>query len=923
MRILLYALLMLLLLPVNLHAQQAALTLTDTQARYVVGAELGLLQAPAGELTIEAITAPDSPVVFSPSPPGDSRSIGYTHDTIWARLQIHNNSAHSDWWIEGDHSRVQSIILYQQDSAGNWQPLQLGASTPVSQRPIKHRANLFPVTIRPGQTRTVYLKINTHTSVNLSPKVWQPSAFRAATDQKTMLLVLLCGVLLGIGIYYLLVTFVLREALYVYFSLFILSFLTYFAAFNGLILQYAGGLNSDLAMRLIPISIAVTNFFYLAFSTAFLQTRQFSRSWWRILNGLLITTLLMTGVCLWADIRTASQLITLITPVNLIAALAAGITVMYKGNRAARMFLLSLFIFILTAALFNFGVMGVIPHILSESEMLVTLLGIIPLFAVSFADRYNLLRREHEQSQQRTLDAERQLTQSLEHQVAERTRQLNLAKEQAEAASAAKGEFLAMMSHELRTPMTAVLGATQLMDKTSLTPDNRQLLYTVDNAGKQLLALIDDVLDMSQVEKGEVSLQQQRFQPADVIREAVTLTQSLADEKGLGLSLSINDLPLQAIGDPVRIRQVLANLINNAIKYTDRGEIRVYAGLLDAKAEPTTLMISVEDTGRGIPAEMQSRIFQPFEQADNSIRRRQGGIGLGLAICKRLVEAMGGDIGLESDVGTGSVFWFTVNLQPPQTIPIESERPAPAPAPLKILLADDTAQNRDIIGKLLQHDGHQVMAVTDGQAAADALARQTFDLVLMDLQMPGMDGFEATRLIRQQHRQGAELPPIFALTANATREVIERCENTVMDGWVSKPLRLQALYRALAHYRDRRPDTAHAEPSQDAAPPNEYQGYLTPEELKQLIAQQQDALQQADRQLRAAQAEGQLTDMAQAAHRLANGAGLLGQTTLMQLARQLENAALSQDPALSDNLFRQYLTLMSEHSSEQPSPPLH
>ncbi len=902
-----YTLLLLLLFPLNIHAQQTALVLTDEQTHYPIGAELGLIQAPPGTITIDTLTAPDSPTVFSSTPP-KRRNIGYTPDTVWARFQIRNNSPYTDWWIEGDHPRIQNISLYQQTVSGDWQPLTLGTSTPVEERPINHRANLFPVTIKPGETRTFYLEVSTHTSINLTINVWRPSAFIEATDQRTALHMLLGGVLLGIGIYYLLVTFILREALYCYFSLFILSFLAYFAIFNGFFHQYISGLSGDQPLRALTLSITIANVFYLAYSRYFLQTRRFSPGWHYLLNGLMIISIILTGLCLWIESLAIIQWVSILGPVNTASSLGAGIAVLYKGYRPARLFVLTLFIFFLAITVHNVGTAGYLnmPRILNETGLLITLMGVIPLFAVSFADRYNLLRQDNEATQQRALDAERQLTQSLEKQVAERTHELHRAKDKAEAASAAKGEFLAVMSHELRTPMTAVLGAAQLMDKASLTAENQHLLSTVDNAGQQLLALINDVLDMAKVEQGELALNNQIFQPEQALRDAIALTQPMADERGLALSLVIETLPAQVIGDPVRIRQVLVNLIANAIKFTEHGQINVRAEPLDADEGYLPLLISVEDTGCGIPAELQSSIFHPFEQVSKSSGLQQDGIGLGLAICQRLITAMGGTIDVESQPGQGSRFWFTVDLRRVTTETATPQITQVIPDPLHILLADDTDINREIISKLLQRDGHRVTAVSNGQAVLDSLDNAPFDLVLMDIQMPGMNGLQTTQKIRQHADPVRAAVPVIALTASATCDMIERCHAAGMDGWAGKPLRLQELYSSLALHRDGWL-TKHGQ-SNNASPqlPPDYQHYLTPDEQQQLILKQRASLQQADSRLRTAMLNNDLAEIAQAAHALAGSAGMMGLADLMQTAQQLETAASQVQPAPIAALFERY-----------------
>lgn len=916
-RILLLLLFSYLAWPVTAQAMQQPLTLIDGQQRYVVDKALGLMRPTPKQLAIAEVAQRDDR--FLTSPRGSSRSIGYTRNDIWARFTLTNNSQQDQWWIEADHSRVRSITLYQLTPAGQWHAQQLGAATPVQQRPIKHRANLFPVQIPSGTQQTFYLKLNTHTSVNLSVNVWQPAAFMAANDQHTSMLMLLCGVLLGIGIYYLLVTFALREALYLSFSLFILCFLVYFAAFNGFFLQYASQLSSDLVMRLIPITIAMTNFFYLAYSSQFLHTRHYSKLWHLSMRALMLVALGLTLASFTIDTSQASQWVTLLGPISSLSSLFAGLTVLYKGYKPARMFVLTLLIFCLTITVHNLGVLGYIPIFFNEMGLIITLMGVIPLLAVSFADRYNLLQQDHAASQERALTAERQLSQSLERQVAKRTQQLEQAKEQAEASSSAKGEFLAVMSHELRTPMTAVLGAAQLIDRASLTSENRHLLTTLDNASQQLLGLIDDILDISKVEKGELALNTQVFQPAQLLQDTVNLIQPTITQSALLLSLSTPTGVQSVIGDPVRVRQIVTNLITNAIKYTEQGEITVQAELSDQGPDCLKLLVSVTDTGCGIPEDMREQIFQPFEQAQphNSTK---SGIGLGLAICQRLVNAMGGEIGVDSTLRQGSRFWFHIPLKPaPQTLTVTTTESS-SPSTLCILLADDTVINREIISQLLHRDGHHVISVGTGQAAVDTLSKHPIDLILMDIQMPVMDGLQATQKIRQLDDPILAATPIFALTASATRETMERCTAVGMNGWIGKPLKMDELYRTLNQYAGKQPPVAtSSRTTEHSAAPSSYLSSFSPEEQQRLSQMQQHALRQAHQRLLAAKETSNHSELGRAAHSIANSAGILGLTELMQLAQKMEQYAQQQHPI--GRLWSEYQQLYHGYMNQVETKP--
>ncbi len=372
------------------------------------------------------------------------------------------------------------------------------------------------------------------------------------------------------------------------------------------------------------------------------------------------------------------------------------------------------------------------------------------------------------------------------------------AKAAAERASAAKSEFLASMSHEIRTPLTAILGFASLLADGDLAPEHRRRAAMIQDAGTSLLAIINDILDMSKIEAGKLELERIPISPAAVADAAVSILRSEAAAKGLRLALEVApDVPDWVEGDPTRLRQVVLNLLSNAVKFTAHGGVRL-AIRREPGAPGPMLRFEVCDTGIGIAPDRQDRLFQTFSQVDRTTTRRYGGTGLGLAICKRLVEAMGGAIGVSSVEGSGSVFWFTAALPGvPAPVVRAAEPMRPVLQPARVLVVDDVPVNQVLVETILTGAGHHAAVVDNGAEAVEAVRSGAFDVVVMDIEMPEMDGIDATRAIRGLPAPARDVP-IIALTANAMADEIRRCREAGMNDHLSKPVARDQLLRAIA-----------------------------------------------------------------------------------------------------------------------------
>ena len=819
----------------------------------------------------------------------------------WMVGSIRNDTPETRWAIHLTNTVIDSAEILMLGADGSVQRASTGYQARHDY--LLHYGSNF--TLAPHGDYLVVMRFSSHYFVRTPIVSILPQAsFHTLVARETLLIMGSIGALAALAIVNLFIFSFTRNRANLYYALYLFAYgLAWAMPFNVLadLFDWHEARLHFVPFFLLPV---FSTLFYLHF----LRLEKVAPRLASISRINLVLPLLLLPTCFFA-LGLAHMLATLVCIVWMVLALVSGIVAWQRGFKPARYFVLGFVALMAPALLVVPATLGLMQTLKVNMPMLTLVGGTLDALLLAFA----------------LADQIRLLSSRMEQNVARRTQELvsandalTIAKERAEVISRHRIDFLSAMSHDIRTPLAGVIGMLKLgLRDDAVQGRTAEYLRIGLRNGESLLVILNDILDFSKIDAGKLTLELTSFPLASLVADAVGILQGQADLKGLALRFELDaGLPRFVEGDPTRIRQILINLLGNAIKFTEHGEVllAVVAGAPSGGATPVTF--AVTDTGPGIPAEVQARLFQKFEQADHSTTRRYGGTGLGLAICKELVGLMGGAISVHSRPGAGSRFTVTLPMapagMPPQAQAHEArERHGYR---LRILCAEDVGTNQIIIGALLEAMGHQVRVVENGVEALAALRDADFDMVLMDGRMPLMDGEQATRAIRAGGTVRDPRVPIIALTANASAPDCARCLAAGMDGFLSKPVDEAKLYDVIQSTIDALLAAGRQLPRAGAGAPVHIvsQPGLSGAHMERIA---RAFLVEGPRRLaqaRGAIGAGDAAAAADALHALRGSAGYLSSPRLRDLAGALEDLANGGMLAQAEHAFGELELAMAE-----------
>ncbi|HCH31629.1 MAG TPA: hypothetical protein DE045_01650 [Oceanospirillaceae bacterium] len=809
--------------------------------------------------------------------------IGLTHQSVWLTLSINNNTQQRVWYVEVGDADLQFVNLHQQIDNGAWQHWSAGASVSQQHRAFKQASNVFTLTLPANSHSRLVIEVRSASSINVPLSLWTSESYLQFETQQAMQQGLVYGVLLLMCILCVMVNPYVGWPVQLSYCFSLLGFMLFSLANNGVLLNIFTSMDGHWLLRIKVLALQIGSLFFLTFSRELLQLKQVHV--WLDRAVLIFIALSAASLVMGqlVDISTLVMWARIMVPVAGVVVVAMGLAGFSHHKWIAFFYLLANVPFWILAT--NVYAEGYSDQFGSDDLTIAAALR-SGIFLLLFVGIY--LNRRHQAEALSLLDVQKNKVIELEQQVRQRTHELLREKESAELANQKKSDFLARMNHEIRTPLATVLGIGQLLAQEKMSTRATKWLATLATAGSQLRNQIDDVLDLTRIEHGQFEVNNEPMMVEEEIRSVIGFLQQGAIAKGLILQADLN-LPSQPmLGDSVRLRQLITNLVANAIKYTDHGRITVSAHVSHKPKRGARLNVAVQDSGKQKNQVVLDELFMAYQRAPNESIR---GFGLGLSICKQVVSELRGDIGATSN-NIGNKFWFSLPYQEAasQTMPQETQFGEPwGVAPLTMLVVEDNKINLEITQLLLSKQGHMVTAVDNGAAAVALVSRQDFDLVLMDIRMKNINGLVATRQIRSLSDPVKSAVEIFALTGDVTAASIASCMEAGMDAVLSKPLRLSDLHHCLSGQWQPVDTKAIAPPLRvDPTVRNQLSTHLSNEKLTELFRRQLASLDITMKELETAWLTQNVATIVAVAHQISGAASMAGYGALAAAAKRLD-----------------------------------
>ena len=749
-----------------------------------LGRSLQVFEDPSGQASIADVRAQAAAGNFKLHDKA-TLNAGYSRSAFWLKIDLHyrpaNPAAQRTWLLELAYPPLDHLDLYMADANGDYRLIrQTGDALPFASREIRQNNYLFDLEFKPDQQRSVYLRLASEGSIQAPVTLWSSTAYLEDQPVRLYVLGIIYGVLLGMLVYNLFIYLSVRDTSYLYYIFYIASFGLYQLSVNGAAVEYFWPDNPWWANAATPFFIGCAGLFGSQFARSFLQTNNHSRWLDRVLIGLIAFSALVVGLSLMTSYALSLRLATLLALTFTVVIFAAGILAWWRGLRVARYFIIAWSAFLLGGIINTLMVLGLLPNVFLT--MYASQIGSaieVALLSLALADRINAMR---EQQAQTLFDA---------------GQKLEVLNQQLAHSNKLKDEFLATLTHELRTPMNGVIGSLELMQTVELDPELEQYQQTAAGSARDMMRMVNGILTLTELQAGKLKATPDSFSLRGVVEALRLQFDGNAASKSLDFKVEVlPTLPDRLHGDSVKLAQCLECLLDNAIKFTRVGGLALRVTGKPASNNRLALSFAVIDTGIGFTDLGEATLYQRFFQLDGSMTREYGGLGVGLAICRQLVELLGGKLTHRSEPGRGSRFQLDVEFELPAVEAAPTPQPSRdcvrEPQDCTVLLVDDNSVNQLVMRGMLLKLGFRVRTADNGAAALDCLQRESFDAVLIDCQLPAQDG---AALACQIHAlPGCASLPVFMLALSADREL---CASGAPIDYLNKPVKFEDLQSAL------------------------------------------------------------------------------------------------------------------------------